>query len=94
MSDANDEKPASPPQPAAPNETLDRAEAELRRGHFAAARKLLKKSADSDARSDAASDRRQSLWARLSPDPMIPWLVLACLALYVAIVASTAHTVR
>lgn len=85
MSDAKDEKPA------APDETLDRAEAELKRGHFAAGRKLLARSAELDEKSQPAIARRKSLWARLSPDPMIPWLVLACLALYVAIVASTAQ---
>lgn len=65
---------------------LDSAEQELKRGHFAAARVKLAASEKSDDKSDALKERRTKLWARLSPDPMIPWLVGACLILFVTLI--------
>ena len=81
MSDANDGKTDDA------NRLLDDAEAELKRGHFAAARELLSRSAKLDDKSQEAAERRAQLWARLAPDPIIPWLVAACVILYITLVA-------
>ena len=55
---------------------LEQATAELTRGHFAAARKLLAASNQANG-SDEAAVREQcaALWRRLSPDPLVALLI-------------------
>jgi hypothetical protein len=85
MSDAKDSKADGA------SEILDGAERALKRGHFAEARAELLRSEKSDEKSEAVAQRRARLWARLSPDPMIPWLVAACLILFVSLIAAYVH---
>lgn len=89
MSDAKDQPESKPKSDA--SELLDSAEQALKRGHFAAARIKLAESEKSDEKSDALKARRAKLWTKLSPDPMIPLLIAACLALYVTLIAVYVH---
>jgi hypothetical protein len=67
---------------------LDEAAAELKRGHFAAARKLLDASQRASGGDEkSVAEKRAALWARLAPDPLVAWLVAACLVLYVSLIA-------
>ncbi len=64
-----------------PGEILDRAEQALRTLHLLEGRRLL--SQVQDVHEDAVVQRRNALWARLAPDPIIPLLLVLCLLLYV-----------
>jgi hypothetical protein len=72
---------------------LDRAEQALKSGHFAAARGLLRQVAEDKQASvdEVLVARLATLRERLSPDPLIPILILLCLFLYGAIIVSTVN---
>jgi len=78
---------ASPAAASDNDQLLGRAEQALKRGHFAEARTLLSQSA---AGEPAEKERRAALWRRLSPDPLVGWLIALCLLLFIAIIATTA----
>ena len=77
------------PSPAAlPAELLDRAEQAQRSGHFARTRALLRELAARGGLSPEEDQRAAALRERLRPDPLVAGLVLACLLLFVAVVAT------
>jgi hypothetical protein len=82
------ENAPSPAALPAQQTLLDSAEQAQRSGHFARTRSLLRQLAARGGLSAEDEKRAAALRERLRPDPLVAWLVLACLVLFIAVVAT------
>lgn len=76
-------------EPTPETKLLDQAEQAHHGGRFAQVRRLL---AELDRHGTAAEQQRaEALRARLRPDPLVAWLIGACLVLFIAVVGANWH---